>query len=601
MQKTTKLAFAAMAAILMLGLVGCSRTSSDIAKWKAKGNVEKLIGALQDPKANIRQAAATALGELKAEAAVEPLAALFNDPESSVGLRAIDALVAIGNGPATGHLISALQLTNSNARALAATGLGTLNATHAVDALIAALDDSAEPVQCAVASSLGAIGEEKASGPLAEKLKAPSPTLRLACAQALGSTKGSAAIKGLIGAMADDNDTVRTAVTASLVSIGTPSVPAALDALRDDNEAMRQGAIAVLQGLNAIPTSGENLIWYELARVAVGNKTDLDMALVDQLARMDGDAVDTLLEAAGHNVSTFRNHAFRALENIGQPCAAKAVAAATSHAGPAGRMWFNARSTWSGAPSWRLDLWGALTALNPAYALDKATAANLQAQGRTAFRVISAPDFAPTRETTPLLIRLLSDETVPPPEQPDVDEAGMPVIKRSVDRFRGEANQQMAKERLVAAGDLAVFPLLAALYDRNNLIASHAAAILGEMGDHRALDPLIGILKGKLAKGEELTNSPFYAALQKMDDPSAEPVLLKIMPDSERAFRVFERHYTNIRVNVAEKRDYSGQTITYRLGYVDKSDNLGQMDVTFARNAAGDWKPSPGLPDELPQ
>ena len=589
-----------MAAILMLGLVGCSRTSSDIARWKAKGNIEKLIGALQDPKAGIRQEAATALGELKAEAAVEPLAILFNDPESAVGLRAIDALVAIGNNPATGHLIQALQLTNSEARARAATGLGTLNATHAVDALIVALDDSEEPVQCAAASSLGIIGEDKASGPLAAKLKSPSPTLRLACAKALGSTQGSAAIKGLVAAMADESEDVRKAAIASLVAIGTPSVPTVLDTLKHENEAMRQGAMAVLQGLDAVPTAGKNLIWYELARVAVGNKTDLDMAVVDQLSRMDGDAVDTLLEAARHNVAAFRNHAFRALETIGKPCTAKAVEAATGHATPAGRAWFTARPTWSGAPSWRLDLWGALTALNPEFSLDQATAANLQAQGRTAFRAISA-DFTPTRETTPLLIRLLGDETTPPPEQPDVDAAGMPVVKKAIDRFRGEANQHMAKERLVAAGDLAVFPLLAALHDRNELIAGHAAAILGAIGDHRALDPLIGILEQRIKKGEELTNSPFYAALQKMDDPSAEPVLLKIRPDSERAFRIFERRYTGIRVNFADKRVEDGATTTYRLGYVDKSDNLGQMDVTFARNTAGDWTPSPALPDELPK
>lgn len=587
--------------MLMMVLVGCSRTPEDIARWKAKGNIGKLVGAFQDPKSNIRYDAATALGDLKAAAAVDPLATLFNDPERNVGLAAVAALVSIGNNPAIGHLTTALQLENNEARALAATGLGTLKAARAGDALVGALDDPEETVGIAAATSLGLIGEEKASGPLAKLLKTASPKLRLACAEALGKTQGPAAIEGLVGALADDRDEVRQAAVESLVAIGQPAVPAMLDALKDDQEATRRGALAVLSAVDAVPTSGKNLIWYELARASIGHAQDLDMAVVDRLSSMGDAAIDTLLEACAHNVAAFRNHAFRALETIGEPCTAKAIAAATAQAGPVGLAWFNARSDWSGAPAWRLDLWGALAALNPAFSLNQATAANLQAQGRSAFRIIGVPGFVPTRETIPLLIRLLGDETVPPPEQPDTDAHGMPIVKQAIDRFHGETNQQKAREKLLEAGDRAVLPLIAALYDRNERIAGHTAAILGEQGEPRALDPLIAILKGKLSGGEELTTSPFYAALQKLDDPSAEPVLLKILPDSERAFRVFERQYPEIHVNFAEKRNATGQTITYRLGYVDKSDKIGQMDVIFARNAAGDWKPSPVLPDDLPK
>ena len=415
-KKPTRVIIPALAAVLLLGLFGCSRTIDDIAKWKAKGNVEKLIGALEDPLAEIRQEAAAALGELKAPAAVDPLATLFNDPESQVTLSALDALVAIGNDPATGHLINALQLENSDARASAATGLGTLKAARAVEALMAALGDSEEAVQCAAATSLGIIGDEKASGALAGKLKASSPKLRLSCAEALGSTRGSAAVAGLVDAMADDNADVREAVIESLVAIGQPAIASVLDALQDDQTAMRDGALTVLKDLDAVPTSGSNLIWYQLARVSVDSNQRLDMALVGKLARMGDDAYDTLLEATAHNVAAFRNHAFRALETIGEPCAEKAVATAADYAGSDGLMWFNARTTWSGAPSWRIDLWGALTALNPDFSLDTATAANLQASGRNAFRVITAPGFSPTRETIPLLIRLLGDETVPQPE-----------------------------------------------------------------------------------------------------------------------------------------------------------------------------------------
>ena len=177
----------------------------------------------------------------------------------------------------------------------------------------------------------------------------------------------------------------------------------------------------------------------------------------------------------------------------------------------------------------------------------------------------------------------------------------MPVIKKAVDRFRGEANQHMAKGKLAETGDLAVLPLIAALDDPRALIAGHVAAILGELGDRRAVGPLMSVLEQKISKGEQLTTSPFYAALQKMDAPAAEPVLQKILPDSERAIRVFERQYAGIRVSIAEKSDYSGHNITYRLGYVDGYQKAGQMELTFALDAAGNWKPFPTLPAELPQ
>jgi HEAT repeat protein len=603
MRKKPRFILAAVSAILMLGLFGCSRTINDIAKWKASGNIEKLIGALEDPKPEIRKGAATALGELKAEPAVDPIATLLNDPDSSVGLSAVNALVSIGNEPATVQLITALQLENTEARTSAASGLGTLKAANAVDALIGTLDDSEHTVACAGAAALGLIGDEKASGPLAAKLKAPSTKLRLTCVQALANTKGKAAIKGLIGALADDNADVRSGAIDALSAIGQASIPFVLDALKDENKAIRRGALAVLKKTDSVPAAGNNLIWYQLARVSVDSRKSLDMAVVDQLARMGNDAAETLLEAAGHSATDVHEHAFRALETIGESCAEKAGEAAAEYAVSDASIWFNTRATWSGAPSWRIDLWSAVAALNPGFSLDSAAAAKMKMQGRSAFRVISPPDFAPTREYIPLLIDLLGDTTKPPPKQPDVDKFGMPVIKKAVDRFRGEANQQMAKDKLIQAGSIAVFPLIAAIDDDNALISANVAEVLGEIGDPRAVKPLITALEQKLKKGDPLSNSRFYSALQKLDDPAAEPILLKIRPNTDRAIRIFERQYPDVRVNLAESRDFTGQQtlpITFRVGYVDNSEKVGKTDLTFQKDSSGNWIPTPPLQDELP-
>ena len=73
-----------LALVLMIGIVGCSRTIDDVSRWQAKGNIEELIGALADPKVEVRIAATEALGELKAEQAVDALAALFSDRVDTV-------------------------------------------------------------------------------------------------------------------------------------------------------------------------------------------------------------------------------------------------------------------------------------------------------------------------------------------------------------------------------------------------------------------------------------------------------------------------------------------------------------------------------------
>ncbi len=590
------------ALLLMLGLTGCSRTVDDVANWKAKGNIEKLIKALTDPKAEVRVAAAEALGELKAEPAVNSLAALYNDSEEDVILAAVDALAAIGSPSTTTPLIAALKLDYPAARLTAAVALGELKATGAVQQLAEALDDSEAEVQLAAAVSLGQIGDEKGSAALVGKLSASSVELRTACATALGLTGGEAAIEGLIGALADNNAGVSKVAVASLVQLGKPVAPFALEALKDDNAKIRKGSIAVLRGLKEIPLTGANMIWYQLARVSVDKKDEIDADLIKALVKMGDDAIDTLLEAAAHSASDFREHASLALEKMGNASTAKAMETAKTEANSSAQAWLKNRSNWKGGPSWRLDLWSALAALNPDFNLDKAKATSMEMQARAAFNVIISPNFKPSREYIPLLIDLLGDQTTPPPPQPDYDADGVPIIKKAVDRFRGEANQQIAKEKLAAAGYLATLPLISAIEDPNDLIAGHAAQILGEQGEKRALKPLMKVVGTKIEAGEHLTASPFYTALQKMDAPEAEPLLLKVRPNSDRAMRVFERKYPGVRPMSAETKDETGhhtQPVTFRLGYIDNG-RVGELMVTFASNGDGDWKPSPPLADQLP-
>ncbi len=590
------------AMLLLLGLTGCSRTVDDVANWKTKGNIEKLIKALADPKVEVRVAATEALGELKAEAAVNNLASMFNDSEEEVIVAAVNALAATGSLSTTTPLIAALKLDYPMARTTAAISLGEHKATGAVLQLSEALNDSEAGVQLVAAVSLGQIGAEKGSPALVDKLSNSSTELRMACATALGLTGGDVAIEGLIEALADDNAGIAKIAVASLVQLGKPVTPFALVALKNDNSKIRKGSIAVLRGIKAVPLTGTNMIWYKLAQISVDQKGQIDLKVVQTFVKMGDDSIDTLLEAVAHSVPEFREHASLALEKMGNTSTAKAAEAAKTGSNSNARTWLKNHSKWKGAPAWQLDLWSSLAALNPDFNIDKAISNSMEMQARAAFNIIISPTFKPSRAYIPLLIDLLGDETIPPPPQPDYDADGIPIIKKAVDRFRGEANQQVAKEKLADAGYLATLPLIAAIEDPNELIAGHAAEILGEQREKRALKSLMKVVGRKIKEGEQLTTSPFYTALQKMEAPEAEPLLLKIRPSPDRAMHVFEHKYSGIRPISAETKDETGhlsQPVKFRLGYLDKG-RVGELMITFAKNGDGDWKPSPALAEQLP-
>lgn len=592
---------AVYAMILAMGLTGCSRTVEDVAVWKAKANIQKLIKALTDPKMEVRIAAAEALGELKAEPAVDHLASLYNDPEEEVILTAVEAIAAIGTPSVSTPMIAALSLDYPVARKTAAVTLGHIKSVGAVEPLGKALDDAEAEVQLAAAKSLGQIGEASGSPALVGKLSDSSRELRQACAESLGLTGGDAAAEGLIEALADSDKSVRDTAKDSLVELKETSVPFALQALRHEKDPVRAGAILVLRQLEAIPKSGDDFIWYLLARESIKPDETIDENVIKLLFKQGDAAIDVLLLAAAHTVPTFRGYAALTLEQFGESALEKALDAADTRATATAAAWFSSRGSWPGAPSWRIDLWAAVAALNPDFNLDAAKKTSLEMQGRPAFTVVVMPQFKAERAYVPLMISLLGDRTAPPPEEPDYDADGIPVVKKKRDMFRGEANQQTCKEKLAASVHTSTFPLLAAIEDEDELIAGHAAAILGDAKDMRALDPLMNVVGEKLNAGKKLTHSPFYIALQKLEAPEAEPLLQKIRPNADRAMYVFARKYPDTRPMSAETKDtYTSDTdpIEFRIGYIDNG-RVAEFTYSFAIDQKGVWLPSPALPEKL--
>ncbi|MDF7809616.1 HEAT repeat domain-containing protein, partial [Pontiellaceae bacterium B12219] len=266
-------------------------------------------------------------------------------------------------------MLQAITFNTDPARLTAAKTLGVLRSEKAVDPLIAALNDKYENIAVAAAISLGQIGDPKAITALSETARRGSVRLRGASAASIRSIGGEAAIQALATGMGDLSVKVRNQSVAGLIEEGEAAEPVALAALKSDNDYTRESAVSILKGINKVPTTGEHAVWFQLSVLSLGESPVIQRDEAQELANIEN-GMNALIEAVSHPAPAIREHAFLALETIGEPAAAPLVAAAGS-AGPEARQWFSKRSKWAGDPAWQLDLWGAATALNPSFTIDR--------------------------------------------------------------------------------------------------------------------------------------------------------------------------------------------------------------------------------------
>jgi hypothetical protein len=80
-------------------------------------------------------------------------------------------------------------------------------------------------------------------------------------------------------------------------------------------------------------------------------------------------------------------------------------------------------------------------------------------------------------------------------------------------------------------------------------------------------------------------------------------LLLKVRPNTARAIQIFERQYRDARVIAADTIDlYTDNEVpvVFHLAYQENG-VPGKLDVTFKKDARGNWHPSPALPYSLQQ
>lgn len=582
--KIHHLARMASIALIAFSLTGCETKPEDIAKWKAEGNTSKLVKSLNDSRQFIRIDAIAALAELNAETAVAPLGALIQDPDVVIVHKSLDALASIGTPSIEPYMLQAITFETSPARLTAAKMLGKLKSKKAVDPLIVTLNDEFENIAVAAAISLGQIGDPKAINALSKTAHAGSVRLRGASATSIRTIGGTAAIQALAAEMGDISMKVRNQTVAGLIEAGDAAEPVALKALKSINDYERESAIRILKGIHKIPTSGNNAVWFQLSSLALGETVSIQRQEARKLAEIE-QGMDALIEAVAHPSQIIREHAFEALETIGEP-AAQPLVAATGSAGSAALAWFNNRSKWAGAPAWELDLWGAATALNPGFNVDKRNERLLTNGGKATADMLKSKQFQPDRELIPLLIEQMAD----------VQSEDKKLIKNA------EQRRELAFRKLRAYKQRSKFPLLAAVNDDDLQIAALSAQILiGIDDDERATQAVIASFAKRVEAKEDISNTPFHDAMLELDAPEVDALLLKVRPNPKEAIRTIEKKFPGSHVSNIPLPP-PGKIIPaepFRLKYM-KNGRANELKVIFRPDEDGNWVPTPPLPDELP-
>ena len=205
--------------------------------------VASLVSTLDDRDAEVRKAAAQALGELDDPRAVEALMrALRTDSDAGVRATAAWALGEIEDPRAVPALGDALRGDqDAHVREMAAWALGEIESPQGVEPLRAGLRDRSPQVRLKVVWALGEIEDVAAVPALIEALGDADVQIRRTAAWALGEIEDPSAIPALVRALGDADSEVRSNAVWAIGEIQPDRAPAGLiDAAGDSSTDVRK-------------------------------------------------------------------------------------------------------------------------------------------------------------------------------------------------------------------------------------------------------------------------------------------------------------------------------------------------------------------------
>lgn len=277
---------------------------SDVERMKAGRDIEGLIRALKEQDQDVRCRAAKALGETQDTGAVQPLTQALDDRLYIVREQAAEALANIG-GPALGSLIQALKHECRGVRDRAARALGELGDGRGVEPLVEALKDKDgwAHFMLTVLDSLERLGAA-AMAPLVGALRDEDSTVRWNAAAVLERQGWE-----------PQNDAekldylVATKKWTELVALGEPGLKPVIQALNDESHFVRCEAV------DALGKTGDARVAEPLIRALKDRDWRVRLRVVNAIGKMQ--MVEPLIRALKDEDGSVRGNAARILGSIG--------------------------------------------------------------------------------------------------------------------------------------------------------------------------------------------------------------------------------------------------------------------------------------------
>jgi HEAT repeat protein len=356
-----------------------------------------------------------------------------------------------------------------NKRLAAAKELAQLKPKAAAEPLIRSLYDIRTDVRIAAIEALGEIADPRATEPLLGCLKEAGWTLRKAAAEALGKIADPKAIPPLIATLSDEDRSVALAAAMTLGKLGNPALAPLLAALSDASQSAignRQSAIRTREGIAyALGYLGDQRAAAPLRALLADPAPMIRLAAADALSRLrDAKAVALIAALMKDPDETVRRGVRHALVQLG-PAAIPALEAAVKDARRDVRL-------------------AAVTALGDI----------ADPRGTVPLLIAAADNERDVSAASEKILRSrLAGKQAPTPLVEALKHADAAVRLEAIDLLSDLAFPRGAAK---AACDLsgAVEPLLGVLRDSEPKMRARAAALLGRLGDPRAVAPLTAVL-----------------------------------------------------------------------------------------------------------
>lgn len=214
--------------------------------------VVALIGRLKDEDAEVRAAAAEALGKLEDARAVPALLATIGDRDAKVRAAAADALGRFTDPRAVSGLSSLLADQELAVRKQALEALSEYESGVPIAGVVRLLSDPDAELRHDAVHAVGRFGDRAAAAGLVPLVRDPSPDVRQAAIEAIANLHDTAHGSAILPALSDGNADVRQQALEALGELRVSIPESTLLALLRDNDADVRSKAAEVAGERSV-------------------------------------------------------------------------------------------------------------------------------------------------------------------------------------------------------------------------------------------------------------------------------------------------------------------------------------------------------------